>query len=38
MLGVLDAIDTDHGGVLAWLAEHGWTDQDTERLRATLID
>jgi protein-tyrosine phosphatase len=38
MLGVLEAIDTDHGGVLAWLAEHGWTDQDTERLRATLLD
>jgi protein tyrosine/serine phosphatase len=38
MLGVLEAIDTDHGGVLAWLAEHGWTGQDTERLRATLID
>ena len=38
MLGVLEAIDTDHGGVLGWLAEHGWADQDTERLRATLID
>jgi protein tyrosine/serine phosphatase len=38
MLGVLDAIDADHGGVLAWLAEHGWTDQDTERLRATLLE
>lgn len=38
MLGVLDAIDADHGGVLAWLAGHGWTDRDTERLRATLLD
>jgi len=38
MLGVLECIEADHGGVLAWLAEHGWTDQDTERLRATLID
>jgi protein tyrosine/serine phosphatase len=38
MLGVLAAIEADHGGVLAWLAEHGWTDQDTERLRATLLD
>jgi protein-tyrosine phosphatase len=38
MLGVLAAIDADHGGVLAWLAEHGWTDRDTERLRSTLLD
>ena len=38
MLGVLECIDTDHRGVLAWLAEHGWTDRDTERLRATLLD
>jgi len=38
MLGVLAAIDDDHGGVLAWLAEHGWTDDDTERLRAKLLD
>jgi protein-tyrosine phosphatase len=38
MLGVLECIDADHGGVLAWLADHGWTDQDTERLRATLLD
>jgi protein-tyrosine phosphatase len=38
MLGVLAAIDDDHGGVLPWLAEHGWTDQDTERLRAKLLD
>ena len=26
------AIDADHGGVLPWLAEHGWTTEDTERL------
>jgi protein tyrosine/serine phosphatase len=38
MLGVLECIEADHGGVLAWLAEHGWTEQDTERLRTTLID
>jgi len=38
MLGVLDAIDADHGGVLAWLAGHGWIEQDTARLRATLLD
>lgn len=37
MKGVLEAIDTEHGGVLAWLAEHGWTDADTERLRTTLL-
>ncbi len=38
MLGVLDAVDADHGGVLAWLAGHGWTEQDTARLRTTLLD
>ncbi|HEU5271184.1 MAG TPA: tyrosine-protein phosphatase [Jatrophihabitans sp.] len=38
MLGVLAAIDTDHGGVLTWLAEHGWTERDSERLRTTLLD
>ncbi|HTZ44629.1 MAG TPA: tyrosine-protein phosphatase [Jatrophihabitans sp.] len=38
MLGVLAAIEEDHGGVLAWLAGHGWTGQDTERLRAKLLD
>jgi hypothetical protein len=38
MHGVLEAIDADHGGVLAWLAEHGWTERDSERLRAKLLD
>ena len=38
MLGVLAAIEADHGGVLGWLAEHGWTDRDTARLRDTLVD
>ena len=37
MLGVLAAIDADHGGVLSWLAQHGWTAQDTERLRTKLL-
>ena len=36
MLAVLEAIDTDLGGVQAWLARHGWTDADTERLRLKL--
>ncbi len=38
MLGVLQAIEDDHGGVLSWLAGHGWTEQDTERLRAKLLE
>ncbi|MFL6161757.1 MAG: tyrosine-protein phosphatase [Jatrophihabitantaceae bacterium] len=38
MLGVLAAIDADYGGVLSWLTEHGWSDSDTERLRAKLLD
>ena len=36
MVAVLEAVDTDLGGVLAWLARHGWTDADTERLRDKL--
>jgi protein-tyrosine phosphatase len=38
MVAVLDAIDTDFGGVLGWLAGHGWTGADTERLRRKLLD
>jgi protein tyrosine/serine phosphatase len=37
MMAVLDAIDTDLGGVLAWLARHGWTEAETQRLRAKLL-
>lgn len=37
MEAVLEAIDSECGGVLAWLARHGWTDADTELLRATLL-
>lgn len=38
MMAVLEAIDADLGGVPAWLARHGWTDADTERLRGKLIE
>ena len=37
MLAVLEAIDHDHGGVLAWLSAQGWTADDTERLTARLV-
>jgi protein tyrosine/serine phosphatase len=37
MISVLDAIDAEHGGVLSWLAEHGWTELDTSRLRRKLL-
>jgi protein-tyrosine phosphatase len=37
MVSVLEAIETDLGGVLGWLARHGWTDADTGRLRAKLL-
>ena len=36
MVAVLEAIDSELGGVLPWLARHGWTDADTRRLRAKL--
>jgi protein tyrosine/serine phosphatase len=38
LLAVLAAIDTDHGGVAAWLARHGWTEDETERLRDRLVE
>jgi protein-tyrosine phosphatase len=37
MVRTLRAIDEDFGGVAAWLAENGWTAEDTARLRAKLI-
>lgn len=37
MTAVLEAIDTELGGVLAWLARHGWTEAETQRLRAKLL-
>ena len=38
MLDVLSAIDEDFGGVSGWLAAQGWTDQDTQRLQAKLLE
>jgi protein tyrosine/serine phosphatase len=38
MLAVLDAIDSDYGGVLAWLTAQGWTADDTDRLTGRLLD
>ena len=37
MQSVLDAISEEHAGVLPWLADHGWTDADTDRLRTKLL-
>ncbi|MGB8384180.1 MAG: tyrosine-protein phosphatase [Dermatophilaceae bacterium] len=36
MARLLGTLDTRHGGVLGWLATQGWTDADTQRLRAKL--
>jgi protein-tyrosine phosphatase len=38
MQRLLDAIDTEFGGVAAWLRAHGWTDEDAAALRAKLLD
>jgi protein-tyrosine phosphatase len=38
MLDVLAAVDSDFGGVPAWLAGQGWTEADTELLRSTLLE
>ncbi len=35
---LLEALEKYHGGALGWLAGHGWTDEDTARLRAKLRD
>jgi hypothetical protein len=37
MESLLDHIDAEYGGVVALLARLGWTDADTERLRAKLL-
>jgi protein-tyrosine phosphatase len=37
MVAVLDEVDAVFGGVLEWLAGHGWTDDDTDRLRSRLL-
>ena len=38
MQRLLDAIDSEFGGVAAWLRAHGWTDEDAAALRAKLLD
>ncbi|TDV53791.1 tyrosine-protein phosphatase [Actinophytocola oryzae] len=34
----LARLDEEHGGVLAWLADHGFTTSDVDRLKAKLLD
>ncbi|MGK5556745.1 tyrosine-protein phosphatase [Actinomadura kijaniata] len=34
----LARLDEEHGGTLPWLAQHGWTDEDTAALRSRLLD
>ena len=38
MRQALQAVDEEFGGVSGWLAGHGWTQQDTDLLRAKLLD
>ncbi|MQY08994.1 tyrosine-protein phosphatase [Actinomadura macrotermitis] len=33
----LARVDEEHGGTLAWLAGHGWTDEDSTALRDRLL-
>jgi protein tyrosine/serine phosphatase len=35
---LLDAMDSLHGGIPAWLRAHGWTDEDAAALRKHLLD
>lgn len=37
MRALLDHLDADYGGPLGWLTERGWSDTDTEALRARLV-
>ena len=34
---LLGALEARYGGVLGWLGLHGWTEADTDRLRAKLL-
>jgi protein tyrosine/serine phosphatase len=38
MLGVLEHLDAAHGGVLGWLAEHGFGAEDVKLLRDKLLE
>jgi protein-tyrosine phosphatase len=38
MDGFLRRLEEDHGGVLGWLAEHGFGTQDVQRLRDKLLE
>ena len=35
---MLRSLEEDHGGLETWLGQHGWTTEDTVRLRAKLRD
>lgn len=37
MLQVLEAIETDFGGVFGWLTSQGWAEADTQQLQAKLL-
>jgi hypothetical protein len=37
MAEFLDVIDAELGGVTAYLASHGWTEDDNEQLRRKLL-
>ncbi|GAA2439804.1 tyrosine-protein phosphatase [Actinomadura vinacea] len=34
----LAKVDEEHGGTLTWLADHGWSPEDTESLRGRLLN
>jgi len=34
----LARVDEEHGGVAGWLAQHGWSPEDTHALRARFLD
>ncbi len=38
MEAILRTLSEQHGGATEWLREHGWTDEDINRLRSRLVD
>lgn len=38
MISILERLEQDHGGAAGWLREHGWVEDDLDRLRSRLVD
>jgi protein-tyrosine phosphatase len=34
---ILAILQRDHGGAAGWLVDHGWSEEDVDRLRRSLV-